>query len=101
MVMLVSINATPADPHFPFCQNRIAVTQLFWMNMSQPDKPTGGRALGAYLIVMGIVFLLFAAVRFFHCQEAMVRGLFPVTSNVAIVTSLMLLIVCLALLFLN
>lgn len=90
----------PHDQHFPFSA-KTAITQLFRLNKVTPDKPTGGRALGMYLIVLGMIFLLFAAVRFFHCQEAMTRGVFPVTNNIAILTSVLLLILCIAMLFLN
>ncbi|KAI9279205.1 hypothetical protein BC943DRAFT_169656 [Umbelopsis sp. AD052] len=79
----------------------VAVTQLFRMNKTNPEKPTGGRLLGAYLILVGMIVLLFAAVRFFHCQEAMTRGVFPVMSSVAIVTSVLLLALCISMLFLN
>jgi uncharacterized membrane protein YidH (DUF202 family) len=78
-----------------------AITQLFRMNKANADKPTGGRLLGAYLILLGITFLLFATIRFFHCQEAMTRGVFPVMSSVAVITSALLLVLCIAMLFLN
>ncbi|KAI8584446.1 hypothetical protein K450DRAFT_295975 [Umbelopsis ramanniana AG] len=79
----------------------VAVTQLFRMNKTHPDKSTGGRLLGGYLILLGIIVLLFAAIRFFHCQEAMTRGVFPVMSSVAIVTSVLLLTLCISMLYLN
>ncbi|KAG2172325.1 hypothetical protein INT43_004867, partial [Umbelopsis isabellina] len=79
----------------------IAVTQLFRINEPRPIPFLGGEALGAYLILAGIVLVVYAAIRFFHCQEAMTKGKFPATTNVPMVTSAMLLILCIALLFIN
>ncbi|KAH8553796.1 hypothetical protein BGW37DRAFT_487111 [Umbelopsis sp. PMI_123] len=79
----------------------VAITQLFRMNKALPDKPIGGRALGASLITLGIILLLVGTVRFFHSQEAMTRGVFPVTTRGVMVISVPLLVMCIAILFLN
>ncbi|KAJ2960882.1 hypothetical protein NQZ79_g3857 [Umbelopsis isabellina] len=82
-------------------RDHLAVTQLFRINEPRPIRFLGGEALGAYLILMGIILVVYAAIRFFHCQEAMTKGKFPATTNVPVFTSSMLLILCIALLFMN
>lgn len=77
------------------------MTQLFRINEPRPIPFIGGEALGAYLILTGIVLVVYAAIRFFHCQEAMIKGKFPSTNNMPMITSAMLLVVCIALLFIN
>jgi uncharacterized membrane protein YidH (DUF202 family) len=50
-----------------------------------------GHLIGLFFIVISMLFLVFAIVRFFHAQVAMIHGYFPASrSTVAISSSILL-----------
>ncbi|KAI8379427.1 uncharacterized protein BYT42DRAFT_496119 [Radiomyces spectabilis] len=68
----------------------VAITQLFRLDKSvahDPNVVTWGRPTGMVFIILGIAFLAFAFLRFFHAQVAMMNGYFPASRGIILVTS--------------
>ncbi|KAG9293218.1 hypothetical protein G9A89_010589 [Geosiphon pyriformis] len=65
----------------------IALTQLFRFNINPnyPNDQKYGKPLGISFIIIGIFFLSFGLVRYFHIQTAMVMGGFPISRGTIIV----------------
>lgn len=72
----------------------IAITQLFRLdkeNVLDPllrdDLARTGRPLGISFIVIGMLYLVSAFIRYFHSQVAMTKGYFPASRCIVIFTS--------------
>ncbi|KAI8072306.1 hypothetical protein BC940DRAFT_292269 [Gongronella butleri] len=73
----------------------VALTQLF--RLERPEKPPmhapyahmsgPGRVVGLLFLVLGILFVVFAAIRYFHAQQSMVKGYFPASRGIIIVAT--------------
>lgn len=50
-----------------------------------------GQMIGLLFIFISMIFLLFAFVRYFHAQVAMINGFFPASRSTAILASSLLL----------
>ncbi|KAI8083155.1 uncharacterized protein BX664DRAFT_285118 [Halteromyces radiatus] len=46
-----------------------------------------GRLVGLMFILLGIFFVLFAVSRFFHSQQAMIKGYFPASRGIVLLSS--------------
>ncbi|KAI8880815.1 hypothetical protein K501DRAFT_190426 [Backusella circina FSU 941] len=79
----------------------IGITQLFrlekTMTQVDPQPPfIGARWIGTYFILIGIMFLFFAFIRYFHTQVSLTKGVFPASrSTVVLATCIPLLIMVL------
>jgi uncharacterized membrane protein YidH (DUF202 family) len=60
---------------------------------------TIGKPLGMTFIVIGILYLVFAFIRYFHSQVAMTRGYFPASRGIIIFASTATLTALLAVFF--
>ncbi|CAO3637030.1 unnamed protein product [Cunninghamella blakesleeana] len=71
----------------------VALTQLFRIERrlneeSIDDKLLkSGRLIGLMFIIFGIMFVLFALSRYFHNQAAMIKGYFPASRGIIIISS--------------
>lgn len=72
----------------------IAITQLFRLdkeNVLDPllrdDLARTGRPLGISFIVIGMLYLVSAFIRYFHSQVAMTKGYFPASRCIVLFTS--------------
>ncbi|KAG2209552.1 hypothetical protein INT47_008396 [Mucor saturninus] len=76
----------------------IGITQLFRLerSMTHPTKQTcfllDGQMIGLLFILISILFLVFAFIRYFHAQVAMIHGYFPASRSTVMVTSVLLLV---------
>ncbi|KAI9253471.1 hypothetical protein BDA99DRAFT_171786 [Phascolomyces articulosus] len=61
----------------------VGITQLFRL---EKELKLAGKLLGIGFIFIGMLFLVFAMIRFFHSQIAMTQGYFPATRGIVIVT---------------
>ncbi|KAG2227862.1 hypothetical protein INT45_002100 [Circinella minor] len=60
----------------------VGITQLFRL---EKELKVPGQLLGVAFISIGMLFLIFALIRFFHSQVAMTRGYFPATRGIVVV----------------
>lgn len=72
----------------------IAITQLFRLDKDMFKDPVMaeemasiGRPLGVSFVVIGIFYMVFALIRYFHSQVAMTKGYFPASRGIIIVSS--------------
>lgn len=72
----------------------VAITQLFRLDKSILKDPAMaddlinvGRPLGMCFIGIGMLYMVFAAIRYFHSQAAMTKGYFPASRGIVIVTT--------------
>ncbi|ORX58930.1 hypothetical protein DM01DRAFT_1283107 [Hesseltinella vesiculosa] len=83
----------------------VALTQLFRLeNEESPhqiQKANAGRLIGLLFVVLGILFVFFASVRYFHTQESMVKGYFPASRGTVVFASGSVLFAIVLLLFLS
>ncbi|KAI8979284.1 hypothetical protein BDF20DRAFT_820299, partial [Mycotypha africana] len=74
----------------------IGLTQLFRLEKSAtPDSDeqpllVTGQMIGFLFIIISMVFLIFAFLRFFHAQVAMMKGFFPATRSTVMAASCIL-----------
>ncbi|KAI9484533.1 hypothetical protein BDB00DRAFT_774761 [Zychaea mexicana] len=61
----------------------VGITQLFRL---EKELQLPGQLLGVAFIVIGMLFLVFACIRFFHAQVAMTEGYFPATRGMVMIT---------------
>lgn len=47
-----------------------------------------GRPLGMSFIAIGILYLVFACIRYFHSQVAMTKGYFPASRGIILVSAI-------------
>ncbi|KAI9032681.1 hypothetical protein CLU79DRAFT_841961 [Phycomyces nitens] len=78
----------------------VAITQFFRMDKSVRSGSLlwFGRPVGLCFILMGMMFLMFAFVRYFHVQGAMTKGYFPASRGIVIMTTSSVLVALIALL---
>ncbi|RCH97611.1 hypothetical protein CU098_009154 [Rhizopus stolonifer] len=77
----------------------IGITQLFRLEKSMSKNPTrepsilwfDGKMTGLLFIVIGMLFLAFACIRYFHVQAALVHGYFPSSRSTVAIASCVLL----------
>lgn len=50
-----------------------------------------GQMIGIFFILLSMIFLFFGIVRYFHAQEAMIKGYFPASRSIVGLTSCLLL----------
>ncbi|RUS15681.1 hypothetical protein BC937DRAFT_92131, partial [Endogone sp. FLAS-F59071] len=75
------------------------ITQLFRLEATDPTAGSmayAGRPLGGSFIALGILFLLFAALRFFHTQATLADGKFPASRGTVMIGTLSLMGVMIA-----
>ncbi|KAI8990922.1 hypothetical protein BDF20DRAFT_812829, partial [Mycotypha africana] len=48
-----------------------------------------GKCIGTVFISMGMVYLVFACMRYFHSQESMTKGKFPSSRSIILFSSIM------------
>lgn len=63
--------------------------------MTHPTKQTSlmdGQMIGLLFIFISMLFLIFAFIRYFHAQVAMIHGYFPASRSTVIVASVLLLV---------
>ncbi|KAI9310754.1 hypothetical protein BX666DRAFT_1818897, partial [Dichotomocladium elegans] len=80
----------------------IGITQLFRLDRAvehDSQLRTWGRPVGLIFILMSILFLFFAFVRYFHCQATMVKGYFPASRGIVLFTAASTFLSMVALLF--
>ncbi|KAG2230182.1 hypothetical protein INT48_000410 [Thamnidium elegans] len=72
----------------------VAITQLFRLDKDMFKDPeiaeemaSIGRPLGVSFVVIGIFYMIFALIRYFHSQVAMTKGYFPASRGIIIVSS--------------
>ncbi|KAI9339710.1 hypothetical protein BD770DRAFT_330959 [Pilaira anomala] len=72
----------------------VAITQLFRLDKNVFEDPkkaeelaTMGRPLGLTFVVIGMAYLIFAIIRYFHSQTAMTKGYFPASRGIVILSS--------------
>ncbi|KAI9262884.1 hypothetical protein EDC94DRAFT_607688 [Helicostylum pulchrum] len=72
----------------------VAITQLFRLDKDMFKDPamaeemaSVGRPLGVSFVVIGIFYMVFALIRYFHSQVAMTKGYFPASRGIIIVSS--------------
>ncbi|KAL0090323.1 hypothetical protein J3Q64DRAFT_1729360 [Phycomyces blakesleeanus] len=77
----------------------VAITQFFRLDKSIRDGSLlwFGRPVGLCFILMGMMFLMFAFVRYFHVQASMIKGYFPASRGIVIVTTSSVLMALIAL----
>jgi uncharacterized membrane protein YidH (DUF202 family) len=59
----------------------------------KPTGPTpilGGQVIGTSFVLIGMVFLLFAFIRYFHVQTTLTKGYFPASRTTVSFASLLL-----------
>ncbi|ORE11345.1 hypothetical protein BCV72DRAFT_197932 [Rhizopus microsporus var. microsporus] len=61
----------------------VAVTQLFRLD----KENNSGRFLGMAFVVIGILYMMFACLRYFHTQTSMTKGYFPASRSIILITS--------------
>lgn len=61
----------------------LAVTQLFRLD----KENNSGRFLGMAFVVIGIFYMMFACLRYFHTQTSMTKGYFPASRSIILITS--------------
>ncbi|OBZ87119.1 hypothetical protein A0J61_04831 [Choanephora cucurbitarum] len=76
----------------------IGITQLFHLNKDQLNYsqllPTwkqsidSGKLIGLAFIAIGISYIFFAFIRYFHSQTAMTKGCFPASRGIVTITTL-------------
>lgn len=81
----------------------IGLTQLFRLEKSfshSIEHAVNGQLIGVLFIVISILFLIFAFIRYFHAQVAMMSGYFPSSrSTVLIATTILFITMLLILMF--
>ncbi|KAG1116633.1 hypothetical protein G6F42_013645 [Rhizopus arrhizus] len=72
----------------------VAITQLFRLDKDMLKDPAMGddmvaigKPLGMTFIVIGLFYMIFAFIRYFHSQVAMTKGYFPASRGIVIVAS--------------
>ncbi|GAA5817234.1 hypothetical protein MFLAVUS_010777 [Mucor flavus] len=72
----------------------VAITQLFRLDKDLFKDPamaeemaSVGRPLGVTFVVIGIFYMVFALIRYFHSQVAMTKGYFPASRGIIIISS--------------
>ncbi|KAI8637087.1 hypothetical protein BD408DRAFT_425090 [Parasitella parasitica] len=72
----------------------VAITQLFRLDKDTLKDPATadelisiGRPMGIAFIVIGMFYMVFAFIRYFHSQVAMTKGYFPASRGIVIFTS--------------
>ncbi|CAO3598101.1 unnamed protein product [Absidia cylindrospora] len=74
----------------------VALTQLFRLDKNHHGGGGGsgldellrsGRFVGLMFVVLGILFVLFAISRYFHAQQAMIKGSFPASRGIVLLAS--------------
>ncbi|CEJ04201.1 Putative DUF202 domain protein [Rhizopus microsporus] len=61
----------------------VAVTQLFRLD----KENNSARFLGMAFVVIGILYMIFACLRYFHTQTSMTKGYFPASRSIIFITS--------------
>ncbi|KAK4520295.1 uncharacterized protein ATC70_008428 [Mucor velutinosus] len=76
------------------CTETMAITQLFRLDKDMLKDPAMaddmfaiGKPLGMAFIVIGMFYMVFAFIRYFHSQVAMTKGYFPASRGIIIVAS--------------
>jgi uncharacterized membrane protein YidH (DUF202 family) len=72
----------------------LAITQLFKLDKSILKDPSMademsaiGKPLGMSFVVIGMFYMVFAFIRYFHSQVAMTKGYFPASRGIVILTT--------------
>ncbi|KAI8888208.1 hypothetical protein K501DRAFT_173821 [Backusella circina FSU 941] len=72
----------------------VAITQLFKLDKSILKDPSMademaaiGKPLGMSFVVIGMFYMVFAFIRYFHSQVAMTKGYFPASRGIVILTT--------------
>ncbi|CEI90304.1 Putative DUF202 domain protein [Rhizopus microsporus] len=73
----------------------VAVTQLFRLD----KENNSGRFLGMAFVVIGILYMMFACLRYFHTQTSMTKGYFPASRSIILITSTVTLSALIAIFF--
>ncbi|RCH77533.1 hypothetical protein CU098_004305, partial [Rhizopus stolonifer] len=60
----------------------IALTQLF--RLEKENKI--GRPLGMLFIIISMMYMVFACIRYFHSQSALTQGYFPASQSIILIT---------------
>ncbi|KAG9290395.1 hypothetical protein G9A89_007126 [Geosiphon pyriformis] len=68
----------------------VAITQLFRLNITtrSPIEEKVGKPLGVVFILLGIIFLSFGFVRYFHSQHTLTTGKFPASRGTVVLGSI-------------
>ncbi|KAI9254192.1 hypothetical protein EDC94DRAFT_246960 [Helicostylum pulchrum] len=76
----------------------IGITQLFRLERTMTHNPPSkqmslldGQMIGLLFIFISMVFLVFAFIRYFHAQAAMIKGFFPASRSTVAMASCLLL----------
>ncbi|ORZ00710.1 hypothetical protein BCR43DRAFT_485671 [Syncephalastrum racemosum] len=70
----------------------VGITQLFRLDRAVEHDPTLrtlGKPVGLLFIIMAMLFLVFAFVRYFHSQTTMTKGYFPATRGTVLFTAIL------------
>jgi uncharacterized membrane protein YidH (DUF202 family) len=77
----------------------LGITQLFRLERTMTHHPPtkertsliDGQMIGLFFILISMMFLVFAFIRYFHTQVAMVNGFFPASRSTVTIASCLLL----------